>query len=248
MRRPFLAAALALLLAACGTAGLNGLEGADVVLLGERHDDPGHQRRHREVVHALAAQGRLAAVALEMADEGRSTAGLARDADEAAVRAALQWNERAWPWQAYGPVVMAAVGAGVPVLGANLPRELMRQAMGDAALDQALDASALAAQREAIRAGHCDLLPAQHLGPMVRVQIARDRAMARTVNSAVSPGKSVLLLAGAGHVDPGLGVPRHLPAGLQVRPLVLDRTASAPQRDYCAELREQLGSKAAPAR
>src|SRR3989344_3795515 len=50
---------------------------------------------------------------------------LQRDATDAQAQAALQWNDAAWPWKAYGPVVMAAVAAGVPVLGGNLPRAQM---------------------------------------------------------------------------------------------------------------------------
>ena len=55
--------------------------------------------------------------ALEMAEAGHSTAALPTDAAEAAVRAALSWDERLWPWQPYAGAVMAAVRAGVPVLG-----------------------------------------------------------------------------------------------------------------------------------
>lgn len=216
--------------------------GHDLVLLGEQHDDAGHQRQQRDLVQSLAARGRLAALVLEMAEQGHSTAGLPRGADESAVRAALQWNEDAWPWRAYAPAIMAAVGAGVPVMGANLPRDRLRQAMADAALDDALDPAALAAQREAIRTGHCDLLPSQQLGPMTRVQIARDRAMAQTLAKAAVPGQVVMLLAGAGHVSPERGVPRHLPPGLAVRPVVLPpsdaRAGTKP--DYCAGLRERL--------
>jgi uncharacterized iron-regulated protein len=236
---------LAVLLAAGGCSGvtprLQDLQGADVVLLGEQHDDAGHQRAHADAVRALAAQGRLAALAIEMAESGTGTAGLPRDADEQQVRSALRWSEDGWPWQAYAPAIMAAVGAGVPVLGANLPRTRLRMVMADASLDAHLDAEALAAQREAIRAGHCDLLPAQQLQPMVRVQVARDRAMADTVRAAAVPGKTVLLLAGSGHVDPKLGVPRHLPPSLNVRPLVLARSAEAPAKDYCEEMRRQMG-------
>jgi uncharacterized iron-regulated protein len=238
----FLLAAAAAL-AGCAAPGLDAdaLAGADVVLLGEQHDDAGHQRHHRDVVQSMAARGRLAAVALEMAEQGNSTAGLPRNADESSVRAALNWNEEAWPWQAYGPAVMAAVTAGVPVLGANLPRDRMRAAMADAALDATLDADSLAAQREAIRAGHCDLLPQQQLAPMTRVQIARDRAMAQTLVRAAVPGRSVLLVAGAGHVSPSLGVPRHLPPSLAVKPVVLEPSSRpAAIKDYCAELRERM--------
>ena len=242
--RPRLAAALlaAGTLIGCATPprGPGEFAGADVVMLGEQHDDPAHHRRHREVVQDLAARGRLAGLALEMAEQGRSTTGLPAGADEAAVRTALRWQDDAWPWAAYGPAVMAAVRAGAPVLGANLPREQVRAAMADAQLDTTLDVQALAAQHVAIRAGHCDLLPPQQIVPMVRVQIARDRAMAATVAGAVVAGRTVVLLAGAGHVLPSVGVPRHLAPGLAVRPLLLPPSGCAPARDHCEALRQQL--------
>ena len=228
-----------ILLAACATPpALEQLLPADALLLGEQHDAPAHQRSHLQTVEHLASRGKLAALALEMAEQGASTAGLGPDADEAAVRGALRWNDQAWPWSAYGPAVMAAVRAGVPVHGANLPRDRMRAAMGDAQLDTLLDAAALQAQREAIRAGHCGLLPDTQLGPMARIQIARDQAMARTVAQSVQSGKTVLLLAGAGHVDEALGVPRHLPPTLRSRSLRWP--AEPPAKDYCAELRRQM--------
>ncbi|TFZ02045.1 ChaN family lipoprotein [Ramlibacter humi] len=232
---------LVLLLAGCA-APLDPADwrGADAVLLGEQHDDPSHQRTHVEAVRRLAADGRLAALALEMADQGGSTAGLPRDASEAQVRAALHWVAEAWPWSAYGPAVMAAVRAGVPVLGANLPRASTRAAMNDTVLDAALDERSMAAQREAVREGHCGLMPEQQLAPMARVQVARDRAMARTIMDAWAPGRTVLLLAGAGHVDPQLGVPRHLPPAMAVRTIALPRDSAASAKDHCAGLREQL--------
>jgi uncharacterized iron-regulated protein len=247
-RVPGRTALLVLALALGGCAGpaprLDTLLPADVVLLGERHDDRAHQRAHRDVIQALAGRRQLAAVALEMAEQGTSTAGLPRDAEASTVQAALRWNDAGWPWDAYGPAVMAAVKAGVPVLGANLPQAQLRAAMADASLDTLLDAPALAAQREAIRTGHCDLLPAAQLGPMVRVQLARDRTMARTLAAAAVPGQTVVLLAGAGHVDPALGVPRHLPATLATRAVVLAPTPGHGDRDAdCAALRRQLGAR-----
>lgn len=189
---------------------------ADALLLGEQHDAPDHQRIAREVVQQLAARGQLAALALEMAEQGRSTAALARDAGEAEVRAALQWDAAAWPWAAYGPSVMAAVRAGVPVLGANLPRAQMRERMNDTQLDARLPPAALRTQQERIRAGHCGALPEARIAPMVRVQIARDLAMAQTLRDAARAGRTVVLLAGRGHVDRTVGVPQHLPPGLRV--------------------------------
>jgi uncharacterized iron-regulated protein len=229
----------AMVLAGC--AALPDTEPA-VLLLGEQHDAADHQRRHLETVQRLANRGRLAALAMEMAEQGASTAGLAADASEAAVRTALRWNDAAWPWAAYGPAVMAAVRAGVPVMGANLPRERMRAAMADTALDQALPEEAMARQRAAIRDGHCAMLPEAQIGPMTRIQVARDRAMADTLAGAVRPGRTVVLVAGSAHVDPALGVPRHLPGTMAVRQ-VRWPAPEAPGKDYCADLRRQLGPR-----
>ena len=187
---------------------------ADVLLLGEQHDAPDHQRLQREAVAWLASRGQLAALVMEMAERGRSTQGLPRDASEAQAQAALQWDDAAWPWKAYGPVVMAAVGAGVPVLGGNLPRTRMRAAMADATLDQHLPAPALAEQQQAMRDGHCGLLPESQIAPMARIQIARDASLAQTAQEALRSGQTVLLVAGGGHVLRHLGVPTHWPASL----------------------------------
>jgi len=137
---------------------------------------------------------------------------------------------------------MVAVRAGVPVLGANLPRQRMRAAMADATLDQALPEDALARQRAAIRQGHCGLLPEAQIGPMTRIQIARDRAMADTLASAARPGRTVVLVAGSGHVDPEVGVPRYLPGTVSSEQLLWP-TPDAPVRDYCRELRDRLGPR-----
>lgn len=227
---------LMLLLAGCA-ASMSG-PGSDFVLLGEQHDTPEHQQLHQQVVQDLAAQGRLAALALEMAEQGTSTAGLPPNASEEAVRGALRWDEQSWPWQAYAPAVMAAMAAGVPVLGANLPRPSLRAAMADAALDGLLPEPALKAQQQAIRLGHCGLLPEAQIAPMARIQIARDRAMAQTLAQAAVPGKAVVLLAGAAHVDTALGVPRHLPPALRIDSRA--HPPQPPQKDYCEELRRRM--------
>lgn len=194
---------------------------ADIILLGEQHDAPDHQRVHRIVVETLASRNALAALALEMASQGQSTAGLASDVSEDAVRQALQWNNEGWPWSAYGPAVMAAVRAGVPVIGANLPQGRMRGAMAKVELDSLLDGAALKAQQQNIRTGHCDMLPESQITPMTRVQIARDMAMAETLAKAVQTGKTVVLLAGGGHVDRSLGVPLHLAPRLKAKAVLI---------------------------
>ena len=196
------------------SARLAALLPTDALLIGEQHDAPEHQQLQRQVVQWLAERGALAAVAMEMAERGHSTAGLPSDASAAQVRRALAWDDAGWPWKRYGLVVMSAVRAGVPVLGANLPRTQMQAAMQDATLDTRLPPVMLAEQERRIREGHCNALPETQIRPMTRIQIARDRAMADTLTAARQSGRTVLLVAGNGHVQRGLGVPAHLPADM----------------------------------
>lgn len=241
--------------AAATAARLDALLPIDVLLIGEQHDAAEHQQIAQQVVARLAARGLLGALVLEMADAGVSTAALQPSASEEQTRHALKWNDKAWPWAAYGPAVMTAVRAGVPVLGANLPRAQMQGSMDDSKLDIQLPGPALKAQQQLIRLGHCNLLPESQITPMTRVQIARDISMARTLSQAALPGKVVVLLAGSAHVDRHLGVPRHLPPNLNNKSIgLLAETPQnateniakfdaiwparpAPEKDYCAEFR-----------
>lgn len=219
---------------------------ADAILLGEQHDAPDHQQAQRVVVQALIAQNALAALTLEMASQGQSTQSLAPDASEEAVRAALQWNNQGWPWAAYGPTVMAAVRAGVPVLGANLPAARLREAMANQALETLLSRPALQAQQQNIRQGHCEMLPESQIAPMTRVQIARDMAMAQTVSQASRPGKIVVLLAGGGHVDRSLGVPLHLTPAIKAKAVLMQSEQAPADKDNAANFDAIWPAQAAP--
>ncbi|MGA8784360.1 MAG: ChaN family lipoprotein, partial [Polaromonas sp.] len=181
-------------------ARLDALLPTDVLLVGEQHDAAEHQRIEQQVIANLAARGLLAAVALEMADIGVSTAKLKPSSTEEQTRRALKWDDKSWPWAAYGPVVMTAVRAGIPVLGANLPRAQMPDSMNDRQLDLRLPGPALKAQQQAIRIGHCKLLPESQITPLARVQVAKDITMAGAIHQSALPGKTVVLMAGNGHV------------------------------------------------
>jgi uncharacterized iron-regulated protein len=244
------------------TQRLDALLPTRALLLGEQHDASEHQRIARALVQTLAGRSALAAVVLEMLPAGSSSAPLPRDSTQAAVQRALGWNEGAWPWAAYGPVVMAAVQAGVPVIGGNLPTQQMRAQMARIELDSRLTAPALAEQQQLMREGHCGLLPESQIAPMARIQIARDLSLAATLEAAVrqaGPQQLVLLLSGSVHADKRLGVPAHLPPDLAVRSVRLLAggqdgqggqgagqfdahwpTAPAPPTDHCAALREHF--------
>lgn len=230
---------------------------ATLCLLGEQHDHPDHHALQAWMISALAGRHRLAAVALEMADAGRRFDGPA-DAPEAAVRAALDWDDKGWPWALYAAPVMAAVRAGVPVVGVNLPRAQVRPAMREARWDATIPADARSRIIAAVVDSHCGLLPAAQAPAMARVQIARDASMARGSLALARPGRTVVLLTGGVHADRTLGVPLHVPRQTRLFSLLLRGlnahdpdepppgydavwfTPGTPPVDHCAELRTRL--------
>lgn len=241
---------------------LDALLPSDVLLIGEQHDAKEHQQIEQQMISNLAGRNLLAAVILEMASVGTSTEELNPSATEEQTRRALNWNDKRWNWANYEPAVMTAVRAGVPVLGGNLPRGQWRESMVDRTLDTRLSGPAFKAQQQAIRIGHCNLLPENQIQPMTRIQIAKDITMADTIHQAILPGKIVVLLAGDAHVEHDLGVPLHLRADIKVKAIRLYAandsmavstlptdtlwiTPALPHKNYCAEVEKKLASRSA---
>lgn len=236
---------------------LQRLGSSDVLIVGEQHDAAEHQDLHRQIVEALVDARELAVLVVEMADEGHSTAGLSSKATEQQVQQALGWRDSAWPWSAYGPAVMAAVAADVPVMGGNLPQRLNTATLTETEWDGRVPEGVLLHQRQAVQEGHCGLLPSGQVAAMTRIQLARDARMAQTLASVVQKDKTVLLIAGSQHAHRQWGVPLHLPAPLRVKTLRLAAdqgrpddpqgfdavwpTAPQPARDHCTALKQQLG-------
>lgn len=215
-----------------------------VLLLGEQHDAPDHPALHADVVQRLIASGQLAALVLEMADTGKDTRAVPKTGADADVQAALAWNTQAWDWSRYAPSVLAAVRAGVPVLGANLPRSAMDSAMKNSAARAMFTQANWQKQLQNIRTGHCDMLPETQIEPMVRVQVARDASMARALAAHVQTAKTVVLIAGAFHTDEALGVPAQLKnshPGVSVQSIRWPEADTG--KDYCAEFRQQMPQK-----
>lgn len=237
------------------------LPDAELILLGEQHDAPEHQELARLSVEVLANKKVLSALVLEMADAGVSTEGMPMESSEATVRERLKWNDAGWPWSRYGPVVMEAVRAGVPVAGSNLPRSAMAAVMKEDALDGKVPSAVLAVHRERMIEGHCGLLPESQVPAMARIQIARDERMAQTASLWIRSGKSILLLAGAEHVKKDRGIPLLLDAKSKSKVAVIWMQASTsvnkdpkladydwqtppvPFKDYCADMKKSMQSK-----
>jgi uncharacterized iron-regulated protein len=199
------------------------LVGADVVLLGERHDNPDHHRLQAWAISAMIAGGRRPLTAFEMIGPEQTAAVEAarsqHPVDLDALGQSLNWEKSLWPdWSFYRPLFGLALDNGLVIRSANLSPDLVRaiaraqpipeETRRRLGLDQPPPPALLASMAREIRQSHCGMLPESAVPPMVDVQRARDRTMALALADAGPEGG--LLIAGAGHTRTDRGVPWHL--------------------------------------
>jgi uncharacterized iron-regulated protein len=200
---------------------LDALEAADIVFVGEKHDEPAHHQVQAEALIELALRGRPLTIGLEMASpEDQPTldaflSGAMSDADFAA------WWERNWgfSYALYRPVFDAARAMGFPVVGLNAPRALVREVArhGLAGLSAADRAKLPASVAESVDAryqafvessldGHGPM-SAEQRGRMREVQAVWNETMGARAAALAASGRAVLVLAGQGHMLYGAGIP-----------------------------------------
>lgn len=190
---------------------LQALATADVVLLGEVHDNAEQHRIRARWLEQLAGSRRFALV-MEQFDVDHQPAidaalreGLAPR--ELAERASFRFN--GWRWPNYEPYVALAGARSLPLYAGNLPSARIR-AVRPETLPAVSDAMRATLEHE-IRTGHCNLLPEAAVAPMVNAQRARDVGMAEVIRRARrDTGLPVVLLAGNGHTRADVGVPVYL--------------------------------------
>ncbi len=202
---------------------LQQLSAADIVLLGETHDNPDHHAIEATVLDAFAAKG-SAVLVLEQYDLEQQSAldAIARSGDGDTVRlAALQrLMGSGWEWPAYQPLLATALHRGLPVVAANASRATLRPvskegfaALGPGRATQLGLATGWSAAQQSllgseIADGHCGRLPAPAVAAIAIAQRARDALMAeRILAQATAP---VVAILGRGHVRHDLAVPVYL--------------------------------------
>lgn len=252
--------------------------GADVVILGEIHDNPAHHAEQARLVAVIRPQ----AVVWEMLTPAQLLQAAGADpADAAGFGAALGWEAAGWPdFAMYHPIFIAS-GTAVH-LGGAVPRDQLRPAMDQGALaafgaatpwfDPAPALAPLAPDDQAAREveqaeAHCNALPADLLPGMVEAQRFRDAAMASAALGALAAGqRPVVIITGSGHARTDVGIPAMIRAA---RPDVtvwslgqveadpgpgapydaVNVAASPPREDPCAAFRQgKRGVEFAPRR
>lgn len=130
---------------------------ADILLLGEQHDNIDHHRLQQSLLEALVARGSRPTVAFEqldledqaavdrvLAQDSGATGNAGNPAGRAVLRdraaaaatalaAAVDWDKSGWPsFEQYRPVFETAIAADLPIRATNLSRASLMQILGHA--------------------------------------------------------------------------------------------------------------------
>ena len=195
------------------------LGSADIVLLGELHDNPYHHRVRGMLITALASR-HPAVVFEQFAASEQPIAPPSAGQTREAWLDANGFDRTGWRWPLHAPVVEAALASGRAIWGSNVPREALRSVVRDGAstappefrrlMEQSpLDSAARAALDQDLVEGHCGQLPAAMIPGMRAAQEVRDASMTWALVAAGATGPA-WLIAGNGHVRSDIAVPRML--------------------------------------
>lgn len=198
-----------------GADALVALPPADIVILGEVHDNHQHHRNQARAVAAL----RPSALVFEMLTPDQAARTPADRSDADALSTAYDWPTSGWPdFAMYHPIFAAAPQARI--YGGDLPPGAAQRAVSAGAapvfgpeagrygLADALAPADQAAREAEQRAAHCNALPENLLAGMVQAQRLRDAALARAVLKALDEtGGPIAVITGTGHARVDRGVP-----------------------------------------
>ena len=232
-----------------------------VVLLGEVHDNAAQHALRLRAFESWLAQGARPALLMEQLDRHRQPQIdrlLARQPLPSAEEfvAEVVTDRAGWDWRFYTPFIALALRHGLPIVAANVPRDearsVMRQGLAAQGFDAAVPPDIGSSLSRSVLDSHCGMLDEATAGRMALAQVARDQFMARLVEQHAARG--VLLLAGNGHVQIDVGVPRWLNPATRARTEAIgllerdggmragsfDRvvyTDTQPREDPCAAMR-----------
>ncbi len=247
--------AVCVFLSACASSIEAQPKPAPVVLMGEVHDNPDAHAQRFSLIHQWVKQGWRPAVVMEQFD--RDTQTQLDEALQLCQTAQCVYSQpwvQPWDWPLYEPLIQLAIDHHLPLLAANVSREdanaivkggytaaLDPKTIKQFNLNRPMATDMQQGHQEAIELGHCNMLPASVAENMVRAQVARDVLMAQVLINQFNQGRSVLLIAGNGHVGRVLGVPRWLPEPMLEKAVVygfveLENNAQA-EFDYAIQVK-----------
>jgi uncharacterized iron-regulated protein len=209
-----------------------------VVFVGESHDRYEHHLNQLAVIEGLHRRGKDLAIGMEFFQQPFQPALDAFVAGEITEKEMLRRTDYFERWRydyrLYRPIMRFAREHGIPIIALNLEKEITEK-VGDGGLDSLTEAerARIPAQMErddeAYRARvravfeHHPGTGDQDFEDFLSVQLLWDEGMAERAADylAANPEKSMVLLAGSGHLEYGQGIPKRLGRRLDVDSAIL---------------------------
>lgn len=194
---------------------------ADIIILGEIHDNPHHHAIQAEITAAIQPSGLVfemfspeqARIVNALRWEGAGIESLEED---------LEWAKTGWPSFDFYAQIIEADPEGV-VFGGSAPIENVRAAISEGAAkmfgegaeiygaDQVLPPDQQSLREANQMEAHCNALPESMLSGMVEAQRLRDITLADSAFRALGEvGAPIIIIAGNGHARDDWGIPAAL--------------------------------------
>jgi uncharacterized iron-regulated protein len=211
------------------------LEKADVVYVGETHDNPAHHQYEMELVRELLKRGMRFAIGWEMFDETQQTAIDAWASRSISLKEMLAKTGFQQRWGVYSPVyeriLQTAGDARVANIALNAAPELVQKVARGTPLsagEQAMLPTGFVSNEEAynnfltMMGGHPGMREADERR-FFAAQNVWDQTMASRVLEFKrgNPGLKLVVLTGRGHVSGGYGIPFYVKQKSDLRQMVL---------------------------
>lgn len=235
---------------------LSQLAQADVVYLGETHDDSQDHQTQLEIIQKLQQRNPKIAIAMEMFQRPYQSVldhYLAGKLNEQELLEKTQYNQRwGFPWEYYAPILRFAQAKQLPVLALNTPTEVTRQ-VARGGLE-----SLTPKQRKFIppfseirtdndqyrqmmlnffqRHQHGNHGSSKNFNKFFLAQVLWDETMAEKITQFLqaNPDYQVVVLVGQGHIVYGHGIPSRVARRMRDKNLVQRSVLLSPSSDNVA--------------
>lgn len=230
-----------------------------VIFVGESHDRYEDHLNQLAIIQGLHARGKSLAIGMEFFQQPYQSAVdayIAGTLDEAEFLRQTQYFDRwRFDYRLYRPILRFAREQGIPVIALNLEAELTRR-VGEVGIDGLTpeeraripadierDDPSYRERLEAVFAMHPSER-AQDLEHFIEVQLLWDEGMAERAARYLKehPDRTLVVLAGSGHVEYGYGIPKRLTRRLDVSTATLlngsERTMDPTAADFFLYPRE----------
>ncbi|MCW6036735.1 ChaN family lipoprotein [Spirulina subsalsa FACHB-351] len=209
------------------SATLSALGRAQIVYLGEIHDNPDHHEQQLRIIEFLHQRNPKLAIALEMFQKPFQPVldrYLAGEISEEELREQSEYDQRwGFDWEFYAPILRYAKAHQLPVIALNPPTEITRkvarnglESLSGEDFDYIPPLNEIDTNQPEYREKIAQVF-AQHgshghslsLDNFFAAQVLWDETMAHTIAEfwRNSPERQIIVLAGKGHIYQNYGIP-----------------------------------------